>query len=287
MYPILRHSFIKYRGQILGWGIGLALLGGFLLTFYDTLADQQDSLAAMFEAYPPEVFAFFGDMSNLFTPGGYLHTEFYSYMPIILGFFSILAGASLLAGDEESGVLDLLMAHPVSRTSTFLGRLLAYVAATFAIFAITWLGFVIAEPATQLNLSPVELALPLLSMFSVLLLFGSLAILLSMVLPSVRLAATVSVMLLIGSFFLSSLATISEDLEQAAHLSPLNYYQGGEAVTGLNWEWFAVLIGISVVILLGALLVFNRKDIRVGGEGSLGIGGFWKKKERSLAAVAQ
>jgi hypothetical protein len=36
----------RLRGSILGWGIGLAVLGGYLLRFYDTLAEQGEELSA-------------------------------------------------------------------------------------------------------------------------------------------------------------------------------------------------------------------------------------------------
>lgn len=279
MLTIFLHTLNKYRGQILGWGISLALLGGLMLPFYDTLSEQQESMAELIEQYPREIMAFFGNTEDVFTPGGYLHLEFFSYMPLVLGFFSVLTGAALLAGDEESGVLDLVLAHPVSRTRLFLGRLLAYLAANAGILTIAWVGFVAAEAASSINLSPVELALPFLSMLSLLLVFGSLALLFSMVLPSVSTSATLASVLLISSFLLSVMASINSDLEHAARFSPVNYYQGGEAVGGLNWEWFGALMGISLIMILAALVAFNRKDIRVGGEGSLGFGGFLKRRK--------
>ena len=75
----------------------------------------------------------------------------------------------------------------------------------------------------------------------------------------------------VGSFFLTSLSRIDENLEAAARLSPLNYYQSGDAILGLNWEWLAGLGGVSLLMLLLAWWRFERRDIRVGGEGSWGL----------------
>ena len=72
---------------------------------------------------------------------------------------------------------------------------------------------------------------------------------------------------LVGSYFITSLARINTDLEPLAKLSPLNYYQGGEAIDALNVTW---LMGLLVAALSFAVLawqVFERRDIRVGGEG--------------------
>ncbi len=54
----------------------------------------------------------------------------FSLLPVIVGIFALIAGSGLIASDEESGRLDLILAHPPSRTALFWGRLLAFVGAT-------------------------------------------------------------------------------------------------------------------------------------------------------------
>jgi ABC-2 type transport system permease protein len=264
---IFRYAFARFRGQILGWGISLALLGGYLVSFYDTIAGQREMFEQLMASYPPELWAFFGGMTDLLTPEGFLGMEFFSYMPIILGIFAVLMGSGLLASDEEKGVLDLVMAHPVSRTALFTGRLLAFVTATVGILVIVWLGFMVGMNWSMIDLGWGEMALPFLTLLAELLLFGTLALLLSMALPSRRLAAMVSGLLLVASFFITSLARIDQDLETVARLSPLNYYQGTGAISGLNGEWFGGLMVAAVIFALLAWWRFERRDIRVGGEG--------------------
>ncbi len=100
----------------------------------------------------------------------------------------------------------------------------------------------------------------------VLLCFGTLALLLSMLLPSRRRAGMTAGLLLVASYFLTSLARINSDLEPAARLSPLNYYQSGDAIRGLNAAWFVGLLAVAVLWALLAWWRFERRDIRVGGE---------------------
>jgi len=271
MWHLFRHSVNRFRGQILGWGTTLGILSAYLLSFYDTLVAQRAQLEQLLASYPPELMAFFGDIGSMFTPQGYLTLEFFSYMPLILGVFAILAGSGLLAGDEESGVLDLLLAHPVRRSTMFLARLLSLLGAKTAILGLTWLGFVIGLNWTALELSWGELALPFVSLAAVLLVFAAFSILMSLLLPSRRMAAMAGGIAVVGSFFLTSLSRVDENLEAAARFSPLNYYQSGDAILGLNWEWLAGLGGVSLLMLLLAWWRFERRDIRVGGEGSWGL----------------
>jgi ABC-2 type transport system permease protein len=267
MITVFRYSLRRLRGQVLGWGIGLALLGLLLVSMYDSIASNIGALEDYLEVFPEEFAAFFGDFTAFGTPEGFLGVEFFSYMPLILGIFAVLIGSGLLVSDEESGRLDLIMAQPVSRTGLFLGRLLAFVAASVGITVLTWAGLAVPMSWSTMDVGRGQLALPLLTMLVQVLLFGALALLLSMLLPSRRLAATTAGLLLVASFFITGFANINEDLEPVAKLSPLTYYQAQEAFGGLNWEWMAGLLGATLVFVLLGWWLFQRRDIRVGGEG--------------------
>jgi len=269
MFTIFKNSLSRYRGQILGWGLSLAALCLLMTSFYNTIAAQKDQYMKILEGYPKEMLAFFGtsDAMEMFTPAGYLNLEYFSYMTIIIGIFAILAGSGMLAGDEEAGTMDLVLGHPVSRTALFIGRLLAFLVATIGILVLNWIGFLIGIPGSGLGLNALEIGRPFISLFAELMIFGTLALVLSMLLPSRRMAAMTSGILMVASFFVTALAQLDANLEKVAKISPLNYYQGGMAIDGLKWGWVAGLLGISVLFVVIAWRRFERRDIRVGGEG--------------------
>lgn len=267
MMTVFRYTLRRFRGQILGWGIALALLGVLLVSMYDSFAGEQEQFQELLEVYPSEITAFMGDFSTMWTPEGWVSIEFFSYMPLILGIFGVLMGSGLLVSNEESGTLDLIMAHPVSRTALFMGRLLAFVTATVAILVIIWLGFIVSMTWSSIDIGWGRMWLPMLSLLAELLLFGTISLFLSMLLPSRRLAATTAGLLLVASFFITGLAKINEDLEPVAKLSPLNYYQTQDAFQGLNGTWLAGLLAAMVLFAALAWWRFQRRDIRVGGEG--------------------
>lgn len=269
MLAEFKHALRRSRGQIIGWGMGLALYSFMIVYLFDPMTgiEGMDELLA---AYPPEIMAFFGDVTESLTPTGYIDTWFFSYITLIMGVFAIMAGANLLASDEEKGVLDLLLAYPVSRTAFIWARLLGFMVATAVILLAGWLSWVIpaGSGSTQLNLTGVELLRPFLSLFAVLLLFGTLTLLLSLLLPAARLAGMLSGALLIANFLLMGLANLNDDLAVVVRLTPLYYYQGGDAIAGLDWGWLGGLLGVSLLLALAAWRLFQRRDIRVGGERS-------------------
>jgi len=270
MATVFRYALARLRGQIIGWGLTMFLLGLSSVPFYDSIVSQADQMEQLLSSFPPELMAFFGDFSasSIVTPEGYLGLQYFDFMaPLILGVFAVLVGSGLLASDEENGRLDLILAHPVSRTALFAGRLLALVAATLAILVLSWLGIVILMGQTSMGLSGGEVALPFVSLLAVMMFFGALALLLSMLLPSRRMAAMTASFVLIASYFLVALARISADLETAVKFSPLNYYQSSKAIDGLNAGWFIGLLAVAALFAGLAGWRFERRDIRVGGEG--------------------
>ncbi len=268
MLTTLRYTLASLRGQILGWGLGLAALGLILVPFYDVFMERQADFMQMLESYPPEFLAFFGgDAASLATPEGYLGMYGFSLLPIIIGIFVVLVGSGLIASDEEGGRLDLILAHPVSRTGLFWGRLAAFCTALAGILVLGWLGFCVLLGSSSLDVSWGQMALPFLAVLAQGLVFGGLAILLSMVLPSRRLAATVAGVVLAASYFVTSMASLNESLAAVAQFLPYDYFQGGDAIQGLNLTWFLGLLAATAVLFALAWRRFLRRDIRVAGEG--------------------
>jgi ABC-2 type transport system permease protein len=222
----------------------------------------------MIESYPPEFLAFFGgDATSLATTEGYLGMYGFSMLPLIVGIFAVIAGSGLLASDEESGRLDLIVAHPVSRAGLFWGRTLALVVASLGIVILGWLGFSILLGGSGLGVTWGQMALPFLPLLAQILIYGTLALLLSMLLPARRLAAAGAGIALAASYFLSSMAGLNESLAAVARFLPYDYFQGGEALNGLDWASFLGLLAASSVLALLAWWRFQQRDIRVAGEG--------------------
>ncbi len=279
----------RLRGQIIGWGIGLALYGLMMAALFDSIIGIE-GFEEMIASYPPELMVFFGDLMSITTPAGYLDIYYFSYMTMIIGIFAAGVGAGLLVSDEEDGVLDLVLAHPIGRNALFWGRLLGFVTATAVILIIGWLSWLIPSGGNGMDLTWIEFLRPFLPLLMVLLLFGALALLFSMLLPSARMSGMLSGGLVVANFLVLGLAKSNSQLETVVKYTPLYYYQGGKAVFGLDWGWIAGLLAATVVLVLLAWWRFLRRDIRVGGEGGwrwpVVLGRFGRRAETPERAAA-
>ena len=284
MFTEFKFNVARMRGQIIGWGIGLFLLGLLLVPFFDSFAEDQQAFEQLLDVYPEEFTSFFGDFSAFATPEGFLEIEFFSFMPLVLGIFGVLAGSGLIASDEESGRLDLIMSHPIRRYGLLGARIGALVLATILICGIAWVGIIVPMEffSEMMDIPAFDVLLPFISLASIILLFSAISLLLSLMLPSRRMAGMLSGLILVGSFFLTGLSGIIEELEQAARFSPLNYYQGGGALTEpMEWGWIAGILGFTLLLIGISLFLYQRKDIRIAGEGGLSLRLPWRKAAAS------
>lgn len=281
MFTVFRYTLRKSRGAIIGWGIGLALLAIMMGSMFDLVAGSNEMMDVMdgFAESMPE-FAELFNFEAMTTPSGWLDVEYFAFVPLIVGLFATGAGASLLARDEESGTLDLIQAHPVSRTVLFWGRFLANTLNIIILLLISWAALLLTMTWSEnFTIPAFDLLLAFVSLFGILLVFMTLATFFSLLLPTRNIASMVTSMLVVASFFISFLSETVEELKRAADFSPLTYFETSEAIeNGLNMAWFGIFIAIGVVLSLISWQLFQRRDIRVSGEGSFRLPGWMKKK---------
>jgi ABC-2 type transport system permease protein len=114
------------------------------------------------------------------------------------------------------------------------------------------------------------------SLAAVLFFYGGLSLLLSLVLPARRTAAMAAGVILLASYFFTTLARLDKGMEPVARFSPISYYQSGDAIEGLNGRWLAGLLAAALIMVALAWWCFERRDIRVAGEG----GWRWPRRHR-------
>jgi len=280
MFAEYKHAIHRLRGQAAGWSIGLVLYGLLLGSFYDTITTLE-GFDELLKGYPQELLAFFGNMTEMTTPWGYLDVEYFNLINLIIGIFVIGVCVNLIVGDEEKGLLDLALAYPISRTRLYWGRLLAFLTMVTAILLIAWLSLVIPSKAYGFDLTPTEFLRPFLSLFAISMFFSTFALLLSFILPSTRFAGTLSGAIMVLNFLLIGLSGINPDLEPFMKFTPLHYYQGGYAIKGLEWGWFLGLLIVALFFVMLAWILFLKRDIRVSGEHS------WQLLETSILNRAE
>ncbi|MBI4328592.1 MAG: ABC transporter permease subunit [Chloroflexi bacterium] len=267
---MLRNVFWKslrdQRRALAWWGIGLVLLAVTTLLFYPAIRDSQELIQQAMQAFPKELLAIFaGEVTDIASPVGFLNTQLFFFMaPLLFLAFAIAFGSGAIAGEEERGTLDLLLANPVARRRVVVEKFAAMVVATIALATTFWAGLTVGSKAVGMEINVVRLAEMTVSLALLGLVFGSLALAFGAARGNSGLSIGVASALGVAFYFANALAPAVEALEPLRNFSPFYYYIGADPLTnGLNLAHAGVLAGLSVLLLIVALVTFERRDLRV------------------------
>ena len=224
MFVEFKRTLRKNRGQIIGWGIGLALYSLLMVLIYSDIS--QIDFASYLDSFPEEILAFFGSSQYaISSPEGYLDIYFFNYMIVFLAVGNIV---KLIVNDKGDGLLDRIISYPTGRSGFYWGRILRYLASQIIILGIAWLSWLQLSGSVGLDLTTWDFGRVSTPLVSQLMLFGSFVLLRSYLLPSSRLASMITGGLLVGNYLLVGLSNFNQDLENKVKYTPLSLYQGGK-----------------------------------------------------------
>ena len=254
----LSKSLRDCRVPMLAWGFGLAL---FMVAVVGTATP---AVVTAFISFA-RILSFLGDFYAMNTPEGYITFRYMeTTWPLLLSIWPILAGARLVRGEEERGTMDVLLATSQSRARLLLEKVGALAIVLLVIAVLYALGVVAGEAA--LGGGHVDFVRALLAGLNLSLLaffFGMVALLISQLTASRRAAAGWASGLLI-LFVLLEMAGREVSGSWLPYLSPFYYYNlNRPLLAGFPDQPLAalLLLGLSVLCLVGSTILFARRDI--------------------------
>jgi beta-exotoxin I transport system permease protein len=269
--PLVRKTLRDLRTATI-W-IGLAV---FLMALFDVLIypEYKASIAGM---EIPEFFeGFLGEAGSLATPEGFFAAEFFSWVPLLVITLAIIGGTGTLAGEEDAGTLDLLLAQPVTRTRALLekalGLSIAIALATLAAIP----GFLLGMLFADVEIGAGRLFAATLAMLPLALLFLALSIWGGATLANRGAAAAVAIGAVVVGYFVYTLGATVGVLETPRRLTPFYWCEGSYVlVHGLDPLRIGGTLLLAAALLGLALLAFQRRDLASGA------------REWSLASLAR
>lgn len=249
------------RRGLLAWAVGIGGVGVLYAAFYPSFNNPQMQQAL--EAYPKGLLEAMG-MTDIGTAAGYLgSTSFGLLGPALIIVMAAAVGNGAIAGEEDSGRLDLVLAHPVSRWSVVLQRFAAVVAAMLVVSLVLGLALIAISGPAQLgdigaaNLVATSVHLAVLGTF-----FGALALGVGAATGSRGLVFGVVAVVAVAGYFGNNMGQRIGGLGWLHDVSPFRFYLGGSPLTqGLQLADLGVLLlGAIVLVGLGGL-AFDRRDL--------------------------
>ena len=259
--PLFRRSFFDTWRSTLGWALGLAAAIFLYLPLYPSIGGSAQ-MQEMIDALPAEMTKAL-NYDQIATGPGYTQATLFGLLGFLLmTIASVSWGAAAVGGDEESGQLELTLAHGVRRVQVVLERALAL------LLRVILLAALVCVLVWLLN-GPAQLGIELDNLLGATVLFAGLALLSGTAAlcagavtgrRTYGLAAGAAVAVL--GYVFNAVGRQSKDVEWLLNLSPYHWAYGNSPVSnGADWPAAAWLWAISAALVALAAVALERRDV--------------------------
>jgi ABC-2 type transport system permease protein len=262
MLNLLIYEVLSRRYAILGWGIGLGLLATMYILVFPAFAEQIPAFANM------GLLQLFGiDMSSF---ASYISSFVLQLMPVLLGVYMIIAGASMIAGEDDSGTLELVVTMPLRRwqivTVKFISLAVVSLLALILISLITALALSVVLQVVEGDVTPGQFFAANLATWPLMLAVAAISLFFSAFLPNRRSALAVTIAFYLFSYVVHSISGLADSLESLKTLSIFSYMNTSTTIftEGVQASDAAVLLVIALTFFMLALWTFQSRNVTVG-----------------------
>ena len=260
---VFRKTIWDRRISVWAWITGIAVLMIVTFAAWPTVSRDAAAMEQLINALPPEVFAMFGmsDPSAMTTGAGLISSRAYqSVGPIIIVVFAVDAVSALVAKEETSGALDMVLSNPVRRTDVIREKALAIAALLGLLAVVLTLVALVGNLIWDTDLVAINVVSANIGLALLGLAFGGISIALWSLLESSTSAVRITTGVAAIAWFLNGLGSIVDGLAPFQPLSPFYWYLSDTAPLsrGLAPTYLLLLaLGLS-----GVLIAVRRIDGR-------------------------
>lgn len=259
---LLWHEIRSRRNAIVGWALGLTSFALMYTLVYPDVEAQMADLAdlAIYQAMGIELASF----------EGYLGSTVIGFVPLLLGVYAIMAATTTLAGEEESGTLELLLTTRLSRwqlVTAKAGALLIVLLLILLLAALgNMLGFTLIADKVSTRITQADVFRVVLSALPLVWALAMIGLWLGSWLPTRRLALMAGLLVLLASYFGENLAGMVEATEWLQPFSLFTYFDAGASAfsEGIDAGNVITLLIVGGIAFALALVSFERRDVTVG-----------------------
>lgn len=260
---VFSFEFKQTVRSTLTWCFAYTLLILVFMLFYPVYATDISVWKPVFERLPEVILKTMGiHLDTLFTALGF-YSFLLMYIQLITSIQAIMLGLGIVGKEVRLKMSDFILTKPMTRAQVLIQKSLAI----FSHLGITWvyitaLSYVVL---TIVKTEPIDMTAFWLFSFSTLLLqvlFASLGILIAVMLRKLKSIVGVS-MSVVFTLFVMNLMQGLLDEPWLRYFSPFQWFEKNYIFFNGAYEMpmFSMWVLVCVVSLLGAYVIFTRKDI--------------------------
>jgi len=214
---------------------------------------------------PDAMKGFLGEAESFATPEGFMSAEIFSWLPLLLITFAIIAGTGTTVGEEGAGTLDLLLAQPIRRRRLLVEKGVAVALGMGLAWAMALPGLLLGKVFVDFDLGVGVFAQALLMSYSMILMYIALALWMGTLLPNRAAAAMVCIGAVVVPYFVYTIGAAVSDLAFLKKLTPFYWADASHVfISGFDWLRFGAMMAIAAAFFGLSLWNFERRDITAG-----------------------
>ncbi|MEJ2488049.1 MAG: ABC transporter permease subunit [Anaerolineales bacterium] len=220
----------------------------------------------MMDSLPEAVLSAFQiNALNLTTLSGYYGVMF-TYFALMASIFAVLLGNGIIAKEERDKTVEFSLTLPIPRHKLITGKIAAALV-NCLIFALAMWGFslVFTLPYNPSQEFKEYLQIMMTSVLILELIFLAIGILLGAAMKEYKRSGSVAVSLLLGTYVLSILVELSEDLAFLKWVTPFKYFNPVSLLNDSKFqpEYLALSAAIVVICLGAAYFAYQKRDLYI------------------------
>jgi ABC-2 type transport system permease protein len=260
--PLFRRNLADSWRGTLGWTVGIAAAIMLYVPLYSSFAVEDAGFQDLIDTLPAGLSDTFG-FEDLSSGAGYVQATFLG----LIGFVLVTIAATLwssaaIAGDEESGSLELTLAHGVSRLQVMTERSLAVILRLAWLAAFSAVLILALNDSSGIDIEPSHILGGCAALLGLGVLTASFGLATGAVTGRRSFSSAAAAGIALLGYVLNSVGNQSSDLEWLHNFSPYHLAFGNAPLSeGADWGALGLLFAISAAVLVIGGFVFNRRDI--------------------------
>ncbi|GIH94109.1 ABC transporter permease subunit [Planobispora siamensis] len=266
MPALVSKSLRDYRRSLIRWTIGIGAFFTLYLSIYPNISQNKDIYGKQaLEKYPGALRDLLGGLQDFTSGAGYLSSVVYQlFGPMLFVVCAMLLGNRAIAQPEEAGTLELTVTLPIDRRRLVFERFVALALGLLAVAAATFLLVWVLSIVSDMDVPADRILAAHTGVFLLGLFFGVLALAVGAATGRKGTAMAVVGVVAVGGYIVETMGRNVDWISWLRWLSPFHYYLDGKPLyQGFPVGDYLVLAGATVVLLITAVLAFDRRDVGV------------------------
>jgi ABC-2 type transport system permease protein len=251
--------------SLLIWGVITILFISIAMTKFSAYEGNPEMLEILDSMPPALLEAFQMHAFNLTTVTGFFGVCF-TYFALFGSVFAAMLGSDIISKEERDKTVEFSLTLPIPRRKLITSKILAAVVHCIA-FLLIILGaslFSVAQYQPDREFYDF-LSLSMLALLIMQMTFLAVGIFLGCSMKQYKRAGSIAVSLLLGTFFLSIISGLNENLDFLKYFSPFKYFDPAIILHESRLDMTYVLISVVIiaVALIGGYVTYARRDLYI------------------------